>query len=180
MRAYFRAVISGFRPAALILMMLLVVTCSGKEREELIRLEGAVDVRSIRVRGMDVLEYSLEARYPAEELILDVKQRLKERGWEPLPYVYLYPKFPSSHQDGWAIYRDPPKNPSRVIYEWAGDWQDSEGNILTYTFRYEDPYSKYEKGIFYMRPGNSHLEVTAIYMSRDVAFSRQRQMNPGT
>lgn len=163
-----------------LLFLLLLVGCGSREREELIQLTGALDVRSMRVSGMDVLEYKLNAKYPADELIAEVDRKLKEKGWEPLPYIFLYPKYPSSHQDGWAIYKDPPKTPSKMIYEWSGDWKDSTGNIVTYTFRYEDPYSKYEKGIFYMSPGNSNLKVTAIYMSNDVAASRQRQMNPET
>src|SRR5919106_2459691 len=130
---------------ATLLLILLLGACKGAPEGVLITLPGAKNVKTHHLRGMDVVEYELSAKYPAKELIAGVGARLKEQGWKPIPYMYLFPKNESSQVRGWTFFNDPPRQPVWMIYEWTGDWQDSNGNLLTYTFRYRDPAAKYQQ-----------------------------------
>lgn len=157
----------------LLLILLAFASCRRAIPEMLIQAKNAKEVRAYSVAGMDVLEYKVTTDYPATSILTDISAKLKAKGWKPLDYLYLYPGYKSSHLEGWTMFQDPPKNPERMIYEWSADWQDKDGNIVTYTFRYTDPFEKYTKSVFNVRPGNSTLSVTAIYMDKDVAKNRQ-------
>lgn len=162
----------------LLLPLLVALSCKGSMPAGLILVEGATDVKKYSLAGMDVVEYKLKVEYPAKKVIEDVSKRLAEKGWKPLPYLFLYPKYKSSNVEGWSFFPDPPKTPARMIYEWSGNWQDSNRNIAIYTFRYVDPYEKYTRSIFSLKPGNTTLLVTEICMPEDVAKGRQIQPHP--
>lgn len=162
----------------LLLFVVLFSGCKNAPEGVLITLPGAKDVETHRIRGMDILQYQLNVRYPAREQIAHVANQLKELGWKPVPYIYLFPKNQSSHVLGWTFFNDPPRQPERVIYEWTGDWQDAKGNLLTYTFRYQDPASKYEQSTFILRPAKDLMMVTAIYTPAGIAQHKQRILNP--
>lgn len=163
---------------SLLILTLVMLSCRRSVPEMLIQLDGAKERKAYSVAGMDVLEYRLDVVYPAKKVVEDISKRLEAKGWKPLPYMYMYPNYKSSHVEGWSLYQDPPKNPSRVIYEWSGDWQDTDGNIVTYTFRYLDPFEKYRQPVFMLKPGNSTMLVTAIYMEEAVAKHRQIKPKP--
>jgi hypothetical protein len=158
-----------------LLPLLLVLSCKGSVPSALIQLDGAKEVKKYSLSGMDVIEYKLGVKYPAKKVIDDVSKRLAEKGWKPLPYLFLYPKYNSSNIEGWSVFPDPPKTPARMIYEWSGNWQDSNRTVVIYTFRYADPYEKYTRSVFSLKPGNSELLVTGITMSEEVAKGRQIQ-----
>jgi hypothetical protein len=159
-------------------LLLFLVGCNRVPEGVLIELPGAKEVERHRVQGMNVLRYQLEVKYPAREYIAEVSNRLKNLGWKSVPYVYLYPKNESSHVLGWTFFNDPPKNPVWVIYEWTGDWLDSKGNLLTYTFRYRDPASKYQQSTFVLKPSDDLMAVTAIYTPAGIAQHKQEMLNP--
>ena len=167
-----------FRANTYPLMLLLAISCSGAPEGVLITLPGAKNVKTHHLRGMDVVEYELSAKYPAKELIAEIGARLKEQGWKAIPYMYLFPKNESSQVRGWTFFNDPPRQPVWMIYEWTGDWQDSKGNLLTYTFRYRDPAAKYQQSTFILKPVDNRMFVTAIYTSSSVAKHKQRMLNP--
>ena len=162
----------------ILLFVLAAAACQKAPEGVLIKLPGAKEAKTYRLRGMDILEYQLNVRYPAREQIADVNGRLQKLGYQPVPYIYLFPKNQSSHVVGWTFFNDPPRNPVWVIYEWTGDWQDSKGNLLTYTFRYRDPASKYQQSTFILRPARNEMIVTAIFTPAGVAQHKQRVLNP--
>lgn len=161
------------RKAVVLLLMLGVLSCGGGPADSLIQLNGAHDVKVYSLSGMKVLEYRLQMEYPAKSAIDSVSKLLAQKGWKPLEYLVLYPKYKSSNVEGWSVFPDPPKKPVRMIYEWSGNWQDANHNFVIYTFRYEDSYEKYTRSVFSMKPGSTELLVTAITMSEDVAKGRQ-------
>lgn len=162
----------------LILPVILSLACKGSVPAALIQLEGAKEIKKYSLSGMDVMEYKLKVEYPAKNIIGDVSKQLEGTGWKPLPYLFLYPKYKSSNVEGWSVFPDPPKKAARMIYEWSGNWQDAGRNVVIYTFRYVDPYEKYTHSVFTLKPGNSELMVTGIFMSEDVAKARQIQPHP--
>ena len=163
----------------LVFISLLLISACGKAPDGvLITLPGAKEVQTHHLRGMDILEYQLDVRYPAKHLIAEVADCLKKLGWKPVPYIYLFPTNQSSHVLGWTFFDDPPKQPVYVIYEWTGDWLDSKGNLVTYTFRYRDPFAKYQKSTFVLRPMHDRMAVTAIYTPAGLAQHKQRSLNP--
>ncbi|MCI0415633.1 hypothetical protein L0222_22895 [bacterium] len=163
---------------AFLLFLLLLSACREAPEGVLITLPGAKDVKTHHLRGMDVLEYELNARYPAKELIAQIGSRLKNQGWKPVPYIYLFPKNESSQVRGWTFFNDPPREPVWVIYEWTGDWLDRQGNLLTYTFRYKDPAAKYQQSTFILKPVDNRMFITAIYTPAGIARHKQRMLNP--
>jgi len=167
-----------FRASLYLLLLFLATSCKSAPEGVLITLPGAKNVKSSHLRGMDVLEYELSAKYPAKELIAQIGTRLKEQGWKPIPYMYLFPKNESSQVRGWTFFNDPPRQPVWMIYEWTGDWQDSKGNLLTYTFRYRDPAAKYQQSTFILKPVDNRMLITAIYTPASVAQHKQRMLNP--
>lgn len=168
------------RITPLAVAFLLMCSCqTSVPPDVLIRLQGAENVKSYSIEGMDVLEYQLDERYPAESRIAEVTKHLKEKGWKPLEYSWLSPAYKSSHSEGWTIFKDPPNYPTWIVYEWQGDWQDTQENIVTYTFRYQEPVEKLSHKMFVLKPGNTALHVTALYLPAEEAKQRQSQVNPG-
>lgn len=162
-----------------IVLLLFLVACNTKAPPNvLIQFDGAKDVNSYSLNGMDVLEYHLNEKYPPDSKIAEVTKRLGEKGWKPLEYSWLSPAYKSSHSQGWTVFRDPPNYPEWLIYEWQGDWQDPHGNIVTYTLRYQESVEKLNRSMFVLKPGNSDLRITALYMPAKEAKHRQEQINP--
>jgi hypothetical protein len=160
------------------ILLFFAASCARAPEGVLIQLPGAKKVNTYHVRGMDVLEYQLAVKYPAKQHISQVADKLKNLGWKPVPYIYLFPKNQSSHVLGWTFFNDPPKQPEWVVYEWTGDWLDPKGNLVTYTFRYRDPVAKYQQRTFILRPLHDEMAITAIYTPAGIAEHKQRTLNP--
>lgn len=167
-----------YRFIFLLAVAFIATGCSRAPDGVLIELPGAKEVNRHHLSGMHILQYELAVKYPAKEHIAEVLNRLKGLGWKPVPYIYLFPKNQSSHVLGWTFFNDPPRQPVWVIYEWTGDWLDSNGNLVTYTFRYRDPASKYQQSTFILRPVEDLMMVTAIYTPAGIAEHKQRTLNP--
>jgi len=156
---------------------LFLLACDEAPKGVLIQLAGAKDVESSTLRGMDTLQYKLYVRYPAREQIQQVRNQLEKSGWKALPYIYLFPKNPSSIVQDWTFFNDPPRDPEWVIYEWTADWVDKDGNLLTYTFRYHDSIKKYQGSTFIVGPSQNEMIVTALYTPAGLAKHKQAMLN---
>jgi hypothetical protein len=162
----------------LLMSLSLFSACNHAPTGVLIALPGAKNMQTHTVRGMNVLEYELDVKYPARDQIHKVSEDLKKLGWKPLSYIYLFPKNASSQVLGWTFFNDPPRQPEWVIYEWTSDWQDAKGNLVTYTFRYKDPASKYQQSTSIVGPGDNRMKITAIYTPAGIAKHKQQMLNP--
>ena len=160
-----------------VLACVLFFACNEAPKGVLLQLPGAKDVELSTLRGMNTLQYKLNVRYPAHREIQQVKDHLQKLGWKPLPYIYLFPKNPSSNVQGWTFFNDPPRDPAWVIYEWTGDWLDHDGNLVTYTFRYRDPIGKYRSSTFIVGPSQNEMTVTALYTPAGIAKHKQAMLN---
>ena len=165
------------RVLAATLLCLVFISCSEPPKGVLIQLPGARDVDRSTLRGMDTLQYKLYVRYPARQQIQQIRTALEKQGWKPLPYIYLFPKNPSSILQDWTFFNDPPRDPEWVIYEWTADWVDKGGNVVTYTFRYHDPIGKYRSSTFIVGPSQNELIVTALYTPAGIAKHKQAMLN---
>jgi hypothetical protein len=165
------------RFVAVVLFSLILFACSEAPKGVLIELPGAKNVERSTLRGMDTLQYKLYVRYPARDQIHQIRQHLEKDGWKPLPYIYLFPKNPSSIVQDWTFFNDPPRDPAWVIYEWTADWVDTDGNVVTYTFRYQDPVGKYRGSTFIVGPSKNEMSVTALYTPAGIAKHKQAMLN---
>jgi len=109
-------------------------------REALIVLDGASRVeRGGGAYGSLFVAYRLTEEYPARNAIERVSSHLRTLGWVPLKEDWLNPGLPSSHVRGWTDYVDRTANLVRHVYQWSAEWQDSRGNLVDYSLRYECP-----------------------------------------
>jgi hypothetical protein len=117
-----------------------VAVADKTECEALIVLAGANDVK----RGPGAYEsfyvaYNLTEQYPARNTIRQILSRLSNLGWTPLKEDWLNPGLASSHVRGWTDFLDNTKGPLQHVHQWSAQWQDSRGNIVTYSLRYSYP-----------------------------------------
>jgi hypothetical protein len=101
----------------------------------LIVLPGASKTR-ITDRNSAV-SYDLQVQYPAQEVIDSVARQLTQKGWKALETDMVNPSLPASASAGWGSYVDGTKHPETNVYQWIGQWQDSQGTVAWYTLSYE-------------------------------------------
>ena len=116
----------------------------------------AKDVWSGKLRGTTQLTYRVQAKFPASGVIGWISYKLDAGGWEALTYDFLTPKHPSSQVQGWEQFIDATGPALQCVHQWLGDWKDSFGDIVRYTFRYRYP----EGGA----PDLVDLQVLAVYI----------------
>ena len=101
----------------------------------LIVLAGASKTR-ITDRNSAV-SYELQVPYPAQDVIDSFARQLTQKGWKALETDMVNPSLPTSASAGWGSYLDGTKHPETNVYQWIGQWQDSQGKVAWYTLRYE-------------------------------------------
>ena len=83
------------------------------------------------------VSYDLQVPYPAQEVIGSLAGQLREKGWKALETDILNPSLPASASAECGSYVDGTKHPETNVYQWIGQWQDSQGKVAWYTLRYE-------------------------------------------
>jgi len=129
----------------------------------------ATAVEYLKFRGMDQLSYRWHISFPAHAAIERINDELRKQGWQAMNEKFLQPGTQSSTETGWTYREDNRVGWSSFLYEWACDWKDRDGNILSYAFQYRDPVEKYRKSTYVLKPGSAEMKVIAIYMPKDVA-----------
>ena len=87
--------------------------------------------------GSFFVSYALTERFPARNALKRIKSTLKRLGWLPLKDDWLNPGLPSSHLRGWTHFVDITSGTPRQVHQWAAQWQDLSGNVVTYSLRYD-------------------------------------------
>ncbi len=154
---------------ALAVIALCSTSCQKSLPDGLVVLPGASTPKSYSLKDMVRVEYQVQEKYPATKAIGEVSKQMKQKGWKPLTHFFVYPQSETSEITGWIYYRDPPKAPAWMVYAWSGDWEDANHNIVSYTFRYSDAIGKYNQSVFVLKPDNTNLIITGIYMSAEAA-----------
>jgi len=75
------------------------------------------------------VSYDLQVSYPAQEVIGSLAGQLREKGWKALETDILNPSLPASASAEWGSYVDGTKHPETNVYQWTGQWQDSQGKV---------------------------------------------------
>lgn len=142
-----------------------------QHRDDLIVIEGARDLKYYNFHGTEQVAYRVDLAYPAGKALVDICEKLKERGWEPLAESFLNPGLPSSHVTGWSWFEDGTKPSNPWIYQWLADWKNNNGDILSFALRYE---TTNKKAILLE---NNNLHIYGIYMTASLA-EEGRKLKP--
>jgi len=125
---------------------------------------GATEVKQNSSLGKDQIAYSIQAPYPAADVLGTITVRLKQRGWKPLEESWLNPGLPSSHVRGWTYFEDQTTKPATSVRAWQGDWENGAHDILTYILEYRCPENLCSSTLKLR-----DLHVTAIRIPADLA-----------
>jgi len=87
----------------------------------------------------DHLTYAVKEDYPATHVLTVVFSALRTEGWERLKQSYQNPGIPSSHVRGWTSHLDGTGPKEFTQHQWMGEWRNSRGDIVWYTFMYRYP-----------------------------------------
>jgi len=136
--------------------------------DALIVLSGAKNVHYQKLKGMDQIIYQLKEKYPASKAISEISTQLKSKDWQALKRDYLNPDIPSSHVRGWTDFIDGTKRPNERVHQWLAQWQDKQGNIVWYVFKYTYPINS--------KPNLSELKVFAGYVTASLAELQQEEV----
>jgi len=112
----------------------------GASIKELNPLNGAEKVRYDK-GAYDSLHvaYGLKEKYPAQDVLGKIAERLKKLGWKPLKEDWLNPGTPSSHVSGWGEFVDGTVEPERQEHQWLAQWKNRAGDVVVYCFTYSYP-----------------------------------------
>jgi hypothetical protein len=132
-------------------------------RDDLIVIKGAKDIKYYNLHGTEQVSYRVSMAYPAGTALVEISERLKARGWEPLTESFLNPGLPSSHVTGWGWFEDGTKPFHPWIYQWLADWKNNNGDILSFVLRYE---SINKKAILLK---NNNLQIYGIFTTASLA-----------
>jgi hypothetical protein len=87
--------------------------------------------------AIEQLEYHVNVKFPATEVVSWVSERLQKAGWKPLDYDFLNPHI--SPLPGWEQFYATPKPPPVCVHQWMNNWRNPSGEVVRYVFRYEQP-----------------------------------------
>lgn len=115
-------------------------------------------------QGKDQFWYSVQAPYPADDVLKLITGRLKGMGWVALKEDWLNPGLPSSHIRGWNYYEDQTTYPTTSVRVWGADWENRAHDILSYQLEYRCP-----DNLCASTAGLDDLRVIAIYIPAKLA-----------
>ena len=160
----------------IIIFCFLLLGCSEKSSQSandysnsLIILKNASNVRYNKFNGHDEVHYKLISKYPAQEIISELNNRLKAKGWSPLEKDWLNPEIPTSLVRGWTNYIDGTKDPKLEVHVWNCDWTNENEDILIFDLKYNYPVNTQSEMI--------DLTVMGIYIPSEMAKKRKAKIN---
>jgi hypothetical protein len=114
----------------------------------------------------------MNREFPAQETLDQLDGTLAKAGWRALKIDWQNPDTPTVVRKR-GSFADSTKHPSVFVHQWAGDWEDSQGNIVTYFLRY---ISKFDPATSWSAPGpdNSTLRISAARIPK-AYVDRMRQ-----
>ncbi len=135
---------------------------------ELTFLPNATNIRYYELGGTFQLIYRIQADYPAGDLIAVVSAELERRKWRPLQEDYLNPGLPSGHVRGWQRFNQPAKNPPQTIHQWLANWENQDGDVMSYGFIYQyDSHGKQDL---------KDMTVIAIFVPAQIAKEMRKKV----
>jgi hypothetical protein len=146
-----------------------------KQPIELIVYEGATSVRRVaRGDGRYELTYNLQAEFPAEHVVMQIRATLSDARWQPLDYDWLNPGNPSGYSRGWSDFIDGTKTPNTVVHVWSAEWKDRTGALVIYSLRYDSAVPP--GGFTRPSPDNHVLKVRALFFPSAIVTGMRKQL----
>jgi hypothetical protein len=102
--------------------------------------------------------YTLQAEYPALNVVDEIVTRNAGSGWQPLSEDFFNPGIPTSHVRGWTSYLDRSRGPQAAMHQWQSGWRNDSGDLLEYSLWYRT--EKVSRDRAPDKPGNRTLFVT--------------------
>ena len=140
---------------------LLFFACTGNDlnpdgfkNEYFFKSEKAKDIKEIKTHwGTHECHYSLNTKYPAEELISQIHSYYEKHGFQPQKEDFLNPGMKTSEVIGWGDFLDK----GIKIFSWQSQWKDLDGNYIVLVLEYKESPPTGIKG---------DLNVTQIFMPK--------------
>jgi len=152
--------------AAVLLAAALLSRCAQAPAEEiqpsqlppyLRPLAGATDIHATRNGDDATIQYKLRACFPANAQMTELAMQIPSY-WKPRAESILNPGTPTANSRGWVDYADTSQEPHTTVRHWGGEWEDANGNILSYDFMYRTAAGQSE---------SCELQVSAARYSRE-------------
>ena len=91
-----------------------------------------------------LVAFTLDEPYPAELFRLQLDNNyIPPRGWKKEDELHLFPGTRTSdHPGGWARF----VRGGDLIYQWATNWVDEKGNLVSYVIKYKFPEDAMPRG----------------------------------
>lgn len=110
---------------------------------DVLRPISAENGRSLYADGSAAMSFTVTG--DRDDVAAGLVHHFTTAGWSQRTTQYLNPKLLTSFNDGWqrrcgcVVATDPQGNPvaREPFYEWHGEWEDSRGNIVTYSLAAE-------------------------------------------
>jgi hypothetical protein len=82
------------------------------------------------------VSYTIQAEYPALNVVNEIVTRAAVSGWEPLSEDFFNKGIPTSHVRGWTSYLDLSRSPQAAMHQWQSGWRNADGDLLEYSLWY--------------------------------------------
>jgi hypothetical protein len=135
---------------------------------ELLVLKGAHDMQVHQQSdGSTWVSYSLEAKYPATNILVLIDQHLRDRGFEPLRNDWLNPEIPSSYTRGWSNYEDGTSDPPQNVHQWLTHWKNELNAVVLVDLRYRSPVPTNQDD--FQGPASDEVRITMALLPPELA-----------
>lgn len=100
---------------------------------------GARNVDYRQAPEVEQVVYQIDAAYPASPFLCELTGHLQTQQWRGLRQDPLNPEIVSDLIRGWHDFTDISRPPERRVHAWMASWRNADGDLLTYSLRYEYP-----------------------------------------
>jgi hypothetical protein len=119
--------------------------------------------------------YVAEEKYPAPEIREGLTNTLRDSGYQLLDHDFLDPSVKLEVPRDWGSYIDGPTRRETCVRELVEDWQNSQGDIVRYSLRYDSPC---EAGpVRRAEPTTATLKVTVAMIPAAVARAAREALS---
>jgi hypothetical protein len=142
------------------------VGCSHEHPAALDPYQGATDVSFREFGGADHVNYHVNAKFPAADVIGSISEKLAKEGWRASQHDELNPGGYSGDIAVWRQRILGSGQKERCAENWTRDWRNAPGDFLRYELVYDCPVPEVANEVPVCRcdPSILHdLEVEGVY-----------------
>jgi hypothetical protein len=116
--------------------------------------DGARNVEHRERQEIREVNYEVDVAYPASPFLCELTRHVDQHQWRGLREDALNAGLESSLVRGWGDYGNATRKPETHVHAWMAQWQNLDGDLLTYGLQYEYPATA--------KPELSKLKVFAL------------------